>query len=880
MRPDEELPLSRDLPIDEDVRRELAHHLAERERELIESGWDPVTARTEARRAFGDLAEVNAECRDITRRARRSIRRARTVDSWVQDCMLAVRLLRKSPGYALAAIGTLALGIGATAAIFSVVNSTLLRPLPYDHPEQLVDIAQTSERGWSDPPYANMLDWRSQSRSFDGMASYSTGLTTTLTPAGAVRARFVSVSEDFFHIFRLAPALGRLPLPEEHRAGALPVAVVSHAFWRSQLGGIRDLTSQRLRVDREYQVVGVLPEGFAFPRDAEIWVPLELNQRTSSRTAHNESVIARLRAGVAPAEADRELDDLTLRMAELYRPDFDAVGAAVEPLQSQLTGSTRRPLYLLLGASALLLLTACTNLASTMLARGMARQQEMAVRLAIGAGRLRLVRQLFTESLLLAALGCLAGLGVAHLLLSLLVQLAPASLQLHTIRLDGWVILFTATVGVSTTVLIGLFPALRTSDASPGMVMRQGGRAGRSRAERRIWGGLVIAEVALAVVLLCGSGLLIRSFGRVLQVDPGFRTDSLTTVSLSLPTAIYSDDARIEQFWTRILDMVRGQPQVLQAGLTTALPLSGSNPSGSFGIEGVPPGPAGYGPGNAGYRMVSAEYFATLGVPLLRGRDFDARDAAGAPGTVIVNQALVDSWFRDQDPIGRQIRLQSGMDNQGDGWLTIIGVVGNVRHRSLTLAPMPELFVPLHQRPTRGYGGTIVIRGRGDLRGLERTLAEALQTAAPDAVPTFASMEERLARSLTDRRFTMVILSAFALISLLLAGVGIYGVVAYTAAQRTREMGIRLALGAAPVQVRSMVQREALTQVSIGLLAGSIGALLVTRVMQSLLFETGAADPAAFLMAAGLLFAAAWLASYLPAWRAARLDPMLTIRSE
>ncbi|HWA17188.1 MAG TPA: FtsX-like permease family protein, partial [Gemmatimonadales bacterium] len=444
----------------------------------------------------------------------------------------------------------------------------------------------------------------------------------------------------------------------------------------------------------------------------------------------------------------------------------------------------------------------------------------------------------------------------------------------------GWVVLFTGLIGVTTTLLIGLFPALRTSDAAPGLVMRQGGRAGRGRTERRIWGGLVVAEVALAVTLVCGSLLLIRSFKRVLEVNPGFRADSLLTVEVDLPTSVYADDLKLEQFWSRSLDAIRARPDVLKAGIVTALPMTNNNPSGSFGIEGVPTGPAGYGPGNGGYRMISEDYFAAMEIPILRGRDFDRRDVPGAQATVIVNQSLVDNWFKDEDPIGRRIQLQSGMDRQGENWLTIIGVVGNVRHRDLTRQVMPEYYVPLHQRPSRGYGGYIVVRPRGNPVDLVQPLRAIMRDIAPEVLPGFMTMEDRLSRTLTDRRFTTVILSAFAIISLLLAAIGIYGVVSYTVAQRAREVGIRLALGASPLDVRAMVQRQALVQVIIGLGIGTLAALVATRGMQSMLYEIGTTDPSSFLTAGLVLFAAAWLASFVPALRASRLDPATTIRSE
>lgn len=881
MSPDEELPLSRRLPVDEDVNRELAFHLAERERELIEQGWEPDKARAEARQTFGDLDSVFAECKDITRRTRRAKLRAETLDSYRQDLVVAWRVLRKTPGFTLAAVLTLALGIGANAAIFSVVNSVLLQPLPYDQPDQLVDIAEAHEHGgWSNPPWSNLLDWREQSRSFDGMASYGSRFRTVLTAEGPSSIRSAVVSQDFFKIFRLSPIQGRLPSEDEQRIGGSPVAVVSEDFWRVHLGAAPDLSTQRVKMDRDYQVIGVLPSSFRFPSNSDVWVPLEPQDPTMNRTAHNWSGIGRLKPGISVATADRELDTLTARMAPKFQPDFDAVGATITPLQDLLTTSARRPLYLLLGASALLLLAACTNLASSMLARGLARRQEVAVRVAIGAGRLRIIRQLFTEALLLAVLGCAAGLLMAKALLQVFVHLAPSNLPLTEVHLDAWVLLFTALVGGTTTVLIGLFPALRTSGAEPGLALREGGRAGSSRAERRIWNGLVVAEVALAATLLCGSGLMIRSLGRVLEVDPGFRADKVLTVSIGLPTAVYDDDRKIDLLWTQVLEAIRKVPGVETAGLTSGIPMGGNNSSGSFGIEGIPPGPAGYGPGNGGYLMVSEDYFASMGIPVVQGRDFDMRDVTGAQQTIIINRSLAEKWFKGKDPLGQRITMQSGMDNYGSDWLTIVGVVGDVHQRALTAPPSPETFLPMHQRPTRGYSVTLTIKARGEPGGLETPVRQVLKAMAPDVVPSFATMRQRLAASQTDRQFTTTILAAFALISLLLAGVGIYGVVSYTAAQRTREMGIRLALGALPIQVRGLVQRGALSQVAAGLLFGFLAALITTRIMSSLLYEVNGVDPIAFGSAAALLVIVALIASWFPAWRMARLDPMLTIRSE
>lgn len=880
-RPDEELPLARQKPVDEDVRRELEAHLALRTEELIAEGWEPEAARAEARRVFGDLPALTSECREITRRHRRATRRAETLDAFWQDLVVAARGLRKAPGFTAAAVLTLALGIGANTAIFSIVNGMLLRPLPYERPDRLVDVVERHERGWSSPSWANFLDLQAGTRALDGLASYGSGTGSLLGADEPLRVRMASVSRDFFAVMRVRPALGRLPVAADHALGATPVALVGHDFWRNHLNSTTDLASVRLRSSFTYQLIGVLPPGFGFPDGTDVWHPLELTSQSMSRTSHNWSVIGRMRPGVTPAAAQQDLDGIVRRIKETAGVDFDAVGMRVVRLQDLLTGPLRRPLYLLLGASGLLLLAACTNLASAMLARGTSRAPELAIRTALGAGRLRIVRQLFTESLLLAGLGCAAGLAVGATVVRLLVTIAPPSLTgLTASRLDPWVLAFSVTVSLVTAVMFGLLPSLRISDVDAGTTMRESGR-GTGPRRQRLWSVLVAVEVALAVVLLVGSGLLLHSFAAVTSVDLGFQSEQRLTVTTDLPEQEYPEVSRAVAYHHRALEAMRAVPGVEFAGVTNVLPLGGAWPSGGLQVEGRPLLPVGYPITGYGiYRLASTGFFQAMGMPILQGRDFSESDAAGAPLVVIVNEALAAEGWPGTDPIGRRLRI-GGMDTGGiEPWATVVGVVKNVPAEGVTAPARPTYYFDYRQLPYRTRYLTTVLRSSrplGEMVAPVRTALRAVDAAVP---AEFQTMEDRVASSVADRRFTAVVLGAFAAVAFLLAAVGIYGVVSYTVSQRTREIGIRLALGAEPAAVRRQVQRRAMIVVAVGLVLGVAGALLVSRLLRSLLFDVTATDPLSFAAAVILLAAAGWLASWLPARRSTRVDPMIAIRAE
>ncbi|HEX5004470.1 MAG TPA: ABC transporter permease [Gemmatimonadales bacterium] len=881
-RPPDPLPLSNQKPVDEDVRLELAQHIELRTEELVARGWSPEEARAEAVRAFGDLAAVTDECREITVRARRSRRRDEWFGALIHDVRFALRILRRSPAFTCGAVLTLALGIGANTAIFSVVNGVLLRPLPYDHPEELVSVYEATERGgYADVTEPNFRDWRAQAHSFDGMAAYGSDVGTLLGADIPSRVRTAAVSEDFFRVMRVQPALGRLPAPDEHRTGAPPVAVVSYRFWRDRLGGTAELANRRLRTTFDFQVVGVLPPGFGFPDQSDLWFPVELYGRNESRTAHNFSVVARLRPGLGPQDGKRELDALTAPMREQYLPEFDAVGASVAPLQDRTTGSLKEPLYLLLGASSLLLIAACTNLASSMLVRGSARAHELAIRAAIGAGRGRLVRQVFTESLLISSLGCAAGLAVAVVVRHGLLLLAPAGMvPLEGAPFDVRVLGFSLLLTLLTAVLFGLLPAMRMSSVRPSQAMREGTRHSGSRRSRRLWSTLVAVEVALAVVLLCGSGLLLRSFAAITSIDPGFHSEGVITTLLDLPDASYPDVLQAVAFHDRLLAELQGAPGVLAVGITNRLPLEGDSPSGAIQVEGKPLLAIGPVTGFAIYRTASAGYFEAMGMRLVTGRSFTDRDRADAAPVVIVTQSLADREWPGEDPLGRQLRVMGMDDAILRPYATVVGVVADIPHGAITGTRREAYWYPYSQMPARTRSMNLVVRTAGDPAAAAPMLAEAVHRLDPQLPLEWHTMEERLSSSIADRRFTMVVLASFALVALLLAGLGIYGVVSYTVAQRGREIGIRIALGAEPSRVQRLVQGGAMAVIGIGIVAGGAGAVAGTRLMRTLLYGVEPGDPVSFALAVGSLVAVGFLASWVPARRSAGIDPVRAIQAE
>jgi predicted permease len=866
----------------EDVGREIRAHLEMLVEELVGEGWDPDEAWVEARSRFGDEGRIRRQCRSLERRHLKKVRRTEMLDGTLQDFKYGIRTLLKSPAFALVAIVTLALGIGANATVFSLVNGVLLKPLSFDDPEGLVWVAERSHRGYANNvAWANFRDWRTESRSFRGLAAFQQRSTTILGGDQPVYGQVAAVSQDFWSVFRVAPRVGRLSLAEDHVEGGAPVAVVSQTLANQVLGG-REAVGKRLEVAGiRYEVVGLVPSSFDFPVGTHVWTPTELTPKSQSRSSHNWRVVGRLAEGVTVEAAVREMDPLTVRLVatagENEAPEYLAVGTVITSLRDTLVGDTRRPLLLLMGAAAFVLLVACTNLASTLLARGTTRARELAVRSAIGASRTRIVRQLLSEAGLMAVLGGVAGIGLTQVILRGVKATAAGSIpRLEGVGLDGTVLLFTLAVTLLTAIAFGLLPALRARENDQAGTLRNQGR-GNEGYRGRIWGTLVAAEVALALVLVTGSGLLIRSFSAVVAQDPGIDGEDVV-VSMVAPSGIkYPEEADHRRFWEDMLVRAEAMPGVSRAGVLSTLPISGSIPNGLVHLNGDP-----LETGDGGYVLASPGVFEALDIPLLQGRVFDETDLPGGPEVVVVSRSFAETYWPGEDPLGKLVSAggmdgYSSMDSPLFG--TVIGVVADVRYRDLTRAGESVVYWSYRQRPHRiQYGGHLVVESAsGDPAMVAEALGREIQAADPDVAPRIRFLREAMAESLGERRFTLLVMSAFAAVGLLLAALGIFGVVSYAVAQRSREMGIRLALGASGGMVRSMVLRHAMVPVVLGVLVGTGGAWGLSRIMSGLLFQVTPTDPITFLGVSSLLLATGLIASWVPTVRGTRVDPMITM---
>jgi putative ABC transport system permease protein len=806
----------------------------------------------------------------------------------LKDLRFALRTLARSPGYTMVALITLVLGISANATVFSLVRGVLLRPLPYAQADRLVRVREVSGRGHEmQVAWPNFRDWRESAIRFDRLAAYTPGGETTILGAGRpVRARVASVSEGFLATLRVAPRIGRPFAVEDHRLGAAPVVLVSDGFWRTYLGSDPAYARRPVTVDGlEATIIGVMPQGFAYPAGTDIWYPVELTQPSEYRTSHNFEVIGRLSAGTSVAQATAELDGITRRfteedpgvVGEEGYEDYFPQRTSVRTLQDAIVGNTRQPLLILLAASFLVLLIGCTNLASTALARGTAREGEYAIRHALGAGRGRMMRVIFTESLALSAIGGVVGLAIAWAILRGLVAVAPEGIaRLEEVRLDPGVIGFTVALSLLAAALAGVLPGVRVSGHAI-RSLRGGSRGGDDPRRQRIWKVLVGCEVALALLLLVGSGLLLRSFWSVLSVEPGYRTEGLLTATVDPPSSKYGDNETKRVLYDELGERLRAVPGVESVGLVTFAPMS--RPSNGLVDVDEAPKPTASGE----YQVVGAGYFEVLGIPVLRGRVFDGRDDAGTLPVVVVNEAFADLAWPGEDAVGKQMS-GGGMD---DHWqtrdrATVIGVVADTRNDDLTRPPVPTLYFSYRQRPYRAWAMTAVVQPRPGVspNTLVAPIRDAVRAIDSDMPVQFQTIEQRLADALASRRFIMMIIMTFAACALVLAGVGVYGVVSYAVERRRQEIGIRMALGARPREVRSMVQGEFLVAAAIGAAAGAVLALALTRVMESLLFEVKPTDPLTFFAVVALLGLAGWLASFIPALRSTRIDPMQSMRSQ
>ncbi len=801
------------------------------------------------------------------------------IDRNLQDLRLAARNLRRRPSFTAAAVATLALGLGANTAIFSVIQGVLLSDLPWSEPRRLVAAWELGRHGSEmRSAWGNFLDWR-EARSFAALSAYSTGSPTVLGGDAAVIARAALVSEGFFRVLGAQPAAGRLFLPEDHRAGALPAAVVSESFLHRYLGGDPEgLVHRRLDLwGMGFQVVGVLPDALAFPAGVEIWAPLELQSPGPVRTAHNYRVVGRLAAGVSLEQAGLELDTITKAIVSDEPSDYLPAGALVRPLKAEITGRARQPLWVLLGATALVMLVAGSNLASAFLARGLERRQEIAVRSWLGAGTARLLGPLVAESLLLSAAGAAAGLVLAAALREYLLALAPPGLpRLDQVAINLPVLAFAVGLAVLTALLFGVLPSLRLARRSGGLGPVSGQRATAGRQPLRVWNALIAGEVALALVLLVSAGLLVRTLGEILRIEPGFTAERVATVSVSLPSSRYAEPQAIEGYYRSVIAELTALPGVRQVGFSSALPFAGDDPSGQMLTEGGPLPNL-----DAGYRAVGGGYFDALGIPVLLGRALDERDRAGSEFVVVVSQAFADRAWPGKDPLGQRVNA-AGMDQywQQDVWASVVGVVGDVRHGSLTAAIQPTAYFPALQRPQSVTQATIAVATAGELPGLLGALGEACRRADAEVPARIGTLGEHLARSVAEQRFALQLLGGFAVLALLLTAIGITGVVTYAVTRRRRELSLRVALGGRRDQVLRFVVGRFLAVVGAGLVAGVALAAGLTRFLGNLLYGVRPTDPLTFAGVLVLLGLIALAASYLPARRILRIEPADVLRGE
>ena len=799
------------------------------------------------------------------------------MDAFLGDLKYAIRSLRKSPAFAAVAVLSLGLAIGADTAMFSVIDALLVRPLAFAEPSRLVSVRGALS-------YAELTDIREQARSLEEIGAYGY-LPLDLTGVGEpVQVQAAVVSGGLFRSLGVRPALGRWLTPEDDAAGAEPVAVVSDAFWRAHLGGDPAALGRSLMLSsRSYALVGVMPRGFAMPTgESQAWVALQVAyaEGVSVRNARFLFTVARLRASAGPGEAQAELRGLAGRMRELHPAEEAGQSLTLVGLQERVTGDVRPALLLLLGAVTLVLLVACVNFANLLLARAAARRGELAVRATLGADRLRLVRQLLTESVLVAlaggGLGALLSLWALPALVALYPWALPAAASVHV---DGRVLALTFAVSISTGILFGLVPALRGAKVDLHSSLKDGARASGGPARSRLRSALVITELAMALLLLSGAGLLLRSFAGLQAVRLGFDPSGVFTALIDLPVSRYPGVAEQARLRSRVLASVQALPGVQAAGVVLQLPLSGGKLAHEAIFEGRPPLTPGEEPAIE-TRFASRGFFEALRIPLVEGRLLEATDTAAAPQVVVVNEAFVRKYMGGRSPLGSRLRWAREDEVR---WMTIVGVVGDVADEPLDRAARPTIYVPFEQEilAFKRWAMLVVRSGASDPRALAASIKRAVWDADPLLpVTRLRWMDEALAGSLAQRRFTLLLLALFAGAAVALAAVGVYGVVAYTVAQRTREIGVRMALGARGRDVRRMVVAQGMNLALVALAFGVPLSLALARVLGSLLYGVAPTDAATHAATSAAIFALALVASWLPAWRASRIDPMLALRAE
>jgi putative ABC transport system permease protein len=876
-----------------EIVEELSQHLDDRYEELLAQG---VAAREAHASVFQELNDSELLARELSRVEREAARPPvvlgagsggnMIVDLW-HDIRYGLRALKKNPGFAAIAVLTLALGIGANTAIFSVVNAILLRPLPFKDPDRLVILGHAYPKldliAPVSPP--GFVNYRDRGNVFES-AAVSTGGSVNMTGQGEPeRIQGRQVSAAFFSTLGVAPIIGRDFTPEEDQPGKEFVAILSYGLWQRSFGGDQNVLGRTITLDgRAYSIVGVMPASFNLYEGDELWTPLGMPAEyygPSRLQSEFLVMIARLKPGVNLQQAQVAMNTVATQLIK-DNPGTFAIdgswGVSVKLLYEDYVADIRPALLVLLGAVGFVLLIACANVANLLLARSNARRKEIAIRTALGAGRWRLVRQLLTESVLLSLMGGGLGLLIAIWGVDLLVKLNQHNIpRAREVNVDARILIFTFGLSLLTGILFGLVPAIQASKTELTEVLKEGGRTSGGAHRARFRNALVVSEIALALVLLIGAGLMVKSFARLVQVDPGFQTKNIMTMQVSLPYVPNRKPQEITAFYKQVVERVRNLPGAESVGTVSILPLSGGVNSGFFAIEGrdVPEGEQ---QPHGDRRVVNTDYFQTIGIPLLKGRYFSEQDGPEAPNVVIIDDTLASKYWPGEEPVGK--RITYNRDPKGERiWREVVGVVGAIKHRALDADYKGTMYAPHNQV---SYSSMfLVVRSASDPAAMTSAVRGAVQSVDKD-VPIYRinTMEKLISESVASKRFSMLLLGIFAAVALILAAIGLYGVMSYGVSQRTHEIGIRMALGAQARDVLRMVVRQGMLLAVIGMGAGLIGAFALTRVMQRLLFSVSATDPLTFIIVPLVLAAIAMLACYIPARRATRVDPMVALRYE
>jgi predicted permease len=881
--------------VEEQLDKELRFHLDQHASDLIARGLDPAEARRQARLALGGPEQVKEECRDA--------RGTRWLGDLLQDLRFGLRMLVKNPGFTAIALLTLSLGIGANTAIFSIVKSVLVRPLPFAQPDRLMQaqyrpkpnfiIPQEDMLSWIDR--RDLVDWRTRSRSFERIGGYWYSRLTLPGEDATELIAGISVTHDLLPALGIQPALGRHFLPGEARPGGDRLIILSDDLWRSRFAADPRMIGQTIRsIDGSYVVVGVMPPGFNFPlkqrKDVRMpsgqtgfWTLSDDDLNRASRDSKNYNVILQLKPGVRPEQAQAELDTL---FAQRLRDDpqpYDQIGVRLISLKDHTVGEAGTVLLFLLGAIGLVVLMVCANIANLLLARADGRRKEMAIRQSLGASPARLVRQALTESLLLALAGGAAGALLAAWSLGLLVRLSPHYIpRLAESRIDAGTLAFTLAMAVMAGLLFGALPAWRSARVDLNEILKQtAGRAGAWRSSLGAPGNLLVTfEIALALVLTLGAGLLLNSFARLMMIDPGLRTTGLTAALIPPSGARNPDPASRLAFFRQVLERLENTPGIEAAGSSNGLPLTGVGAGDPhLRIEERPRTAANDPAILTRIHIVSSGYLSTLGVPLVRGRPLTANDTATTVPVAVINETAANRFWNGADPIGKRLSLSYGKPEGGEVWRQVVGVVKSTRHGGLVQDPGPEVYVPVEQEPWPSF--LLFVRSSLPQSEIARAIRQAVTAVNKNQpIQHIISMDDLLADSISTQRFSVLLLGGFSVLALILAMMGVYGVVSYTVAQRTPEIGIRIALGAQSRDVLRLILAQGLKPVLIGSGIGLMLGLALSRVLSSLLYGVTATDPATLAIVALLLTLAALLACYLPARRATKVDPMAALRTE